>query len=126
MDSKVNQRVKQVRQHFRLTQEEFGARLGVSRDVIANIECERVEVSDLIKKALSLEFRVSLIWLDFGDDEMFQTTEIECLSKVSAVLESASEKKLNLIIQVTEMTEAEVDTLYRLCERLHVAGELEE
>ena len=40
-------RIKAVREAYRLTQREFGERLGVSRDVISNLEYERVQPKDV-------------------------------------------------------------------------------
>ena len=42
-------RIKAVREAYRLTQREFGERLGVSRDVISNLEYERVQPKDVVR-----------------------------------------------------------------------------
>ncbi len=44
IDIKINKRIKEIREDINLSQQKFGEKLGVSRDVISNIENNRVEV----------------------------------------------------------------------------------
>jgi len=71
----LHERIKEIRKHFRLNQTEFGARLGVSRDVIKNIELDRLkkpEQKEPLLKLICREFDVSENWLRFEDGEMFR------------------------------------------------------
>lgn len=80
----MNNRIKEVREHFKLTQTEFGERLGVSRDVIGNIEYNRLKnpkQKEPIIKLICSTFGVNEIWLRTGEGEMFQAmTENEELA----------------------------------------------
>ena len=67
----MNKRFVEIRKHLKLTQDEFGKRLGTSRDAIANIEYGRVEPSQMIIKLTCKEFGVDEIWLRTGVGEMF-------------------------------------------------------
>lgn len=66
----MNERVKEVRKTLGLTQAEFGNRLGLTRDAIANIECGRTEVKDIVAKSICREFSISLEWLTYGKGGM--------------------------------------------------------
>ncbi len=44
IDIDINKRIKEIREDINLSQQKFGEKLGVSRDVISNIENNRVEV----------------------------------------------------------------------------------
>ena len=68
----IKDRIKEVRKANKLSQTDFGKSLGVSRDIIANLETGRVEPTELIKKSISNEFGVSLEWLETGEGEMMQ------------------------------------------------------
>ena len=70
-------RIKKIRQSFKLTQEEFGSRLGVSRDVINNLERGRVSLKDHIIKLICVEFNVNEEWLRTGEGEMFKAVSKE-------------------------------------------------
>ena len=67
-----NERIKNLRKSTKLSQTEFGKRLGVSRDVIANLELGRAELPETLLKLMCNEFGASRIWLETGDGEMFE------------------------------------------------------
>ncbi|MCI2105434.1 MAG: helix-turn-helix transcriptional regulator [Intestinimonas sp.] len=64
-------RIREIRKHLDLSQREFGEKLGVSRDVMANIENNRVEPSELFVNYLCSTFNVSESWLRTGEGDMF-------------------------------------------------------
>ena len=63
--------IKQLRKQLELTQTAFGERLGVSRNVVNNLELGRVDPSDLVIKSICREFNVNSLWLLEGKGEMF-------------------------------------------------------
>lgn len=65
-------RVKALRKSVKLTQREFGERLGVSIDVVKNLEYNRVEPTDLIINVICAKFGVNEHWLRTGEGEMFE------------------------------------------------------
>lgn len=66
----INERIRKVRSHVGLSQAKFGECLGVSRDVINNLELGRVEPKDYIKKLICSEFKISESWLETGEGDM--------------------------------------------------------
>lgn len=68
----ISIRIKELRKALHLTQTEFGTQLGVSRDVVGNLELGRVDPSDLIINMMCAKFSVDEIWLRTGDGEMFR------------------------------------------------------
>lgn len=69
----INERVKAIRKHERvdLTMEEFGARIGVTRGAISNIETGNRAVTSQMKTAIIREFHVNPEWLEEEIGEMF-------------------------------------------------------
>lgn len=61
---------KDIREALKLSQREFGEKLGVSRDVISNLEYDRVQPKALLRHICEL-FGVSQNWLKAGEGEMF-------------------------------------------------------
>ena len=59
----IGDRVKKIRIENKLTQKELGDLLGVSRDVIANIEYSRVEPREWFINLLCKEFNLNKKWL---------------------------------------------------------------
>ena len=77
----IGERIKAVRKHFKLTQAEFGERIGVKGNTIATYEIGRNAPVDAIFSLLCREYGVNEIWLRSGEGEMLQAmTEDEELA----------------------------------------------
>ena len=68
----IGERLKELRKMLGLTQIDFGNRIGVTRDVISNIEIGRVEMNGLTLIAICKTFGASEKWLRDGIGEMFE------------------------------------------------------
>ena len=66
----MKEHIKALRKFFGLTQSEFGDSIGVSRDVVGNLELGRVEPSELIIKMICKTYHVNREWLETGQGEM--------------------------------------------------------
>lgn len=64
-------RIKAIRKSLKLSQREFGEKLGVSRDVISNIEYGRVPPKKLLLQHMCQQYGVNEHWLETGEGEMF-------------------------------------------------------
>lgn len=67
----VNDRIAKIRTVLNLSQPKFGEKIGVSRDVIANIELGRAEIKDVLFKHICDVYNVNPLWLKDGEGEMF-------------------------------------------------------
>ena len=71
----MHTRFKKIRKELGLTQEKIGERLGVSRDVIANVELNRVNISELFINHFCEEFDVNKDWLLTGKGNKYNIDE---------------------------------------------------
>lgn len=63
----LGERVRFIRKELDMSQEEFGNCLGVSRDVIKNLENNRIKnISDALLRLICKTHRVSYFWLTEG------------------------------------------------------------
>ena len=70
----MNERIKFLRKKLKMTQDEFGKRLGVTRDTIGNIELNRLARPDQklsLIKLMCKEFNVNEKWVLDGTEPMF-------------------------------------------------------
>lgn len=69
-----NERVRQVRtcQNPKMTMEEFGKRLGVTKTAISLIESGKNNVTDQMRRSICREFNVNESWLRDGIGEMLR------------------------------------------------------
>ena len=64
--------MKFLRTSLGLTQQEFGAQIGVSRDVISNIEGNRAKLRPTLLRHICKCFNVNEEWLLYGKGETFR------------------------------------------------------
>lgn len=67
----MNERIKELRTVLKLTQEEFGSKIGSARNTIANYETGNRNPSNAVVVAICREFKVNEEWLRTGQGEMF-------------------------------------------------------
>ena len=67
----INERIKLLRKTLKLSQTDFGKNLGVSRDVINNIDRSTVEPKPLLLEHICAVYNVNPDWLMNGTGEMF-------------------------------------------------------
>lgn len=79
----IRERFKTLRKVKKLSQTEFGERVGVSRSVIKNIENELVEPKELFIKQVCKEYHVNFMWLTEGVGDMFSDDEDYILDELS-------------------------------------------
>ena len=64
-------KIREVRIALKLTLEEFGSKVGVTKAAMSNIEKGNRNVTEQMRKAICREFNVNYDWLMYGDGEMF-------------------------------------------------------
>ena len=80
-----------IRESLQLSQRAFGEKLGVSRDVISNIESGRVHPKELLVRHILDLYSVNENWLRTGSGSMF-----DAVPKINKKLEEAVEAFQNL------------------------------
>ncbi len=70
----IGQRIKQLRKMLKLSQEEFGKKIGKSASAIARYESGSREIDESTLKLIAKEFNVNEEWLKTGEGEMFTET----------------------------------------------------
>lgn len=105
----MSNRIKAIRQTLHLSQREFGEKLGVSRDVISNIEYDRVKPKELLLRHICQLYRVNEHWLKTGEGDMFQGTPEdtrkldEALSIFQSLRPEFQDYALNQIKELAEL-----------------------
>lgn len=68
----MNKRIKEIREYSKLTQDEFGKRIGSARNTIANYENGNRNPSNSVILSICREFNVSEEWLRTGKGNMLK------------------------------------------------------
>ncbi len=97
------ERVKQLRKELGMSQVSFGEKLGVKRDVIANIELDRAPVKDLMINLICKTFKVNPLWLEQGEGEMFLDIPDSILDDVALEFDLSPTEK-NIVTNYLRMS----------------------
>lgn len=97
------ERVKALRKELKLSQPAFGKKLGVNRDVIANLELGRVPLKDLMSKMICRSFNVNPLWLEEGEGEMFLETPDTVLDDLAIEFDLSPTEK-NIVANYLKMS----------------------
>lgn len=117
----MTDRIKSVRKKLNLTQTEFGKKIGLSRDNVANIEGNRIEIKDITIKSICREFDVNEDWLRTGQGEMFvQKSKAEEISELLGDIQRADEDgfKSKLVSALAQLDENGWDVLEKLVDAI--------
>lgn len=114
----MNERIKQIRSSLGLTRAEFGKRLGVSGDVINNLERGRVEPKEIVLKLICKEFGISYQWLVNGLGEMNDSDENEAQEIVDSVMTGDNEFAKKVLVAFARMSEEKWKLIREIIEEI--------
>lgn len=117
----MNKRIEEIRKSIPLSRNAFGEKIGVSGDVINNLERGRVEVKEHMILLICEKFNVNEAWLRTGEGEMFLSTarERELTNLTMDLLtESSDSFKSRFISLLAKMSDDEWALLESMVEKL--------
>ncbi|MEQ6049519.1 helix-turn-helix transcriptional regulator [Lysinibacillus capsici] len=112
----IGERIQEIRKENGLSQEEFGKRLAVSRNVVAKYENGLVEPPELFINHLCIKFGVSENWLKTGEGEIYGAiTEEDLFSeKLGKILASENDMIKDIISKASELDDDYLLMLHQL------------
>jgi len=90
-----------------LTQEEFGKRIGASRDSVATYENGRVTPPEPTIRLIVREFHIDYGWLKDGVGKMFASEDDEVLASLDDIMAGENEKAKKLLRAMARFTDAQ-------------------
>ena len=79
----MNERIKAARKALKLSQEEFGRRIGLSKFAISNYENGKQPITERSFSDICREFNICEEWLRTGAGEMFLYTEESAIAQLA-------------------------------------------
>lgn len=114
LEMTIAERIKLLRKEIlKLSQEAFGEELGVKRDVINNIEGNRLkrpEQKEPLYKLICQKFKVSYDWLMTGEGDMFEDLPETVLDELAMQYE-LDEMDKSIIRNYLDLTASERETV---------------
>ena len=119
----INDRIRELRTHLNLSQAAFGARIGLSRDEIKNIEYGKTMPREITIPLICREYKVHEEWLRTGEGEMLADNSEQ--KKIAAFLgdlmreEADGDFKTQLIGALADLTVEEWALLEQIARRIN-------
>ena len=98
----MNERIRFLRENIGLSRAAFGQRIGVSGDVINNLERGRVEIKEPMIKLICSEFSINEEWLRTGSGEMKVKSPSDTLDQLKKEF-NLDDFSSNLILQYLKL-----------------------
>lgn len=113
----TSERVRTLRKELNLSQTKFGEKMGVSKDVIVNIELDRVELKDMMLNLICKTFNVNPVWLTDGEGEMFLDTPNILIDNL-AVEYNLNPTERKIVSNFVNLPESERNQIIELVKKL--------
>ena len=113
----MNERLRVLREDMKLSRAAFGDKLGVSGDVINNLERGRVEIKDHIVKLICAEYSVNEEWLRTGTGDMYASDEAEYSALIDRIMTGQNEFAKNIFKTFALFDEKDWEALQAMIEK---------
>ncbi len=90
----IGQRIKKVRELQHLTQQDFGNKIGVTKQAVANIENERCNPSITILCEFVVKLNINANWLLTGNGDIFIVKEAQQDEQLEKLVAQIVDKKM--------------------------------
>lgn len=97
----MDKRIKEIRESAGLTQVEFGKKIGLARNTIANYETGNRIPSNIVINSICREFGINEEWLRTGKGEMYKIAEDQTSLIVSDLLKEDN-PFYDIILEITK------------------------
>ena len=89
----MKDRIREVREHFGLSMEKFGSRIGIGKASISLLESGKNNPSVQTITLICREFGVNEQWLRTGEGELFEQTRASVLDRLSTEYDLSREQR---------------------------------
>lgn len=116
----MNERLKSIREFYKLNMRDFSERLGMSHGMISLLEAGSRTFTDRFIKSVCNEFKVNETWFRTGEGEMFAatTSEQEIASITASIIKENNPLRIQLEKIVYDLTPEQLSNVYQMAKKL--------
>ena len=108
------ERIRELRKTLKMTMEQFGEKIGVTKSTISNIENGNRNATEHMVKSICREFNVDYIWLTTGDGEMFVDTDDDFIERIDRIMVGEDDARKNLFKALLEASDEDIAAFQRI------------
>ena len=114
----MGERIRKLRKHLKLSQAEFGQKIGLKPASISDLETGRTSITERNIKLICNQFNVDYIWLTSGNGDMFlQDDKEDYQMLLDNIMWGENEFHKNLFKTFAKLDENELKTLEKLIDK---------
>ena len=102
----MQNRIKTIRNYYKMTQTQFGARIGLKGNTITSYETGLRTPTDAVIMSICREFNINRVWLETGEGDMLIETQSRTLDRIAARY-GASEMFRTMLDVYAQLTDAQ-------------------
>lgn len=114
----INERIRDLRKSLKLSQEEFGNRLGVTKASISRLESGINNVTEQMIKSVCREYNVNYAWLKEGIGEMFVSSDDSVANRIDDLLAGENETAKALFRAFAVLNDADWEVVQKVINEL--------
>ena len=121
MPDEITPRVKILRQALGMSQTDFGAKIGVTRGVINNLDRGLTDLQDPLLSLICSVFNARREWLETGEGEMFEPKDAEApfYDAMGIITNDESDSfRKRFVIALAELDDAGLDAMEQFIRNL--------
>ncbi len=109
----INERIKYIRKDLKMSQKDFGEKIGLKPNSLSDIETEKNSVTEQTLKAVCREFNVSEQWLRKGKGEIYKFVQTE----IATIIGEKDPKAKQAIIDYWKLSESDKELFWKFMKR---------
>ena len=113
----INDRIKVLRTKLKLSQIDFGGRIGITESAVSNYENGRRSISEQVKTAITREYGVNKLWLESGEGSMFLPKPNGIIEEISAQYE-LKETEIKILRNYLKLSAAQREDFISLVNKI--------
>ena len=113
----INERIKYIRKDLKMSQKDFGEKIGLKPNSLSDIETEKNSVTEQTLKAVCREFNVSQQWLRKGKGEIYKFVQTDDYSEIATIIGEKDPKAKQAIIDYWKLSESDKELFWKFMKR---------
>ncbi|MCI8428213.1 MAG: helix-turn-helix transcriptional regulator [Lachnospira sp.] len=113
----INERIKYIRKDLKMSQKDFGEKIGLKPNSLSDIETEKNSVTEQTLKAVCREFNVSEQWLRKGKGEIYKFVQTDDYSEIATIIGEKDPKAKQAIIDYWKLSESDKELFWKFMKR---------
>lgn len=113
----MNTRISAIRKTANMTQEQFGQKMGITKNYVNLIENGKKNPGDRLISDICREFNVNEVWLRTGNGEMYDTIPTDDFMEIATKIDVKDKLARQAIVDYWNLSDDDKELFWKFMER---------